>query len=357
MPKGFIRGADGRLKIDDGSSIVSVPSATNTTNGGSTTLNNPAVKKYYDYAQQQVDEQAILDKFNAATIAQYNIQREQNRQAENQFYNQMYNTQQTAMDTIRQANAAAVSTGASRGVQAAQELSALLGLQQESVASATELAQANRQTAQEETAAVLENVLNAYQQAQQERQNLITSAIQAESVEVERANTAAVKENNALTSEMTKQDIKVNDPDRYNEIVAEENNAADFSNMTPEQYNTNVNNATTAIDEYNFGFSWNSYDWTSGLLSGYSWGDDVVEERYNSLNRLYASYGLSTDAARRDIDDLKSYMVSAVRGGNAGGVIKNNFKNDKSTLNKLAKEFLTQRFKNRYQEAYNKAQA
>lgn len=146
----------------------------------------PSVKKYVDYANQQVDEQAILDKYNAATLAQFNIQREQNRQAENQFYNQMYNTQKTAMDTIRQSNAAAVSTGASRGVQAANELSSLLGLQSESIASATELAQANRQTAQEETAAVLENVLNAYQQAQQERANLLSSAIEAESVEVQR---------------------------------------------------------------------------------------------------------------------------------------------------------------------------
>lgn len=150
-----------------------------------------AVKKYQDYVQQQIDEQAILDKYNAATVAQFNVQREQNRQAENQFYNQMYNTQKTAMDTIRQANASAVASGASRGVQAAQELSSLLGLQQESVASATELAQANRQTAQEETAAVLENVLNAYKQAADERAQLRQSAIEAESVEATKEQTAA----------------------------------------------------------------------------------------------------------------------------------------------------------------------
>ena len=193
MPQGFIRGANGRLITEQQGQVLdavlnAITNSTGNTNTNTnphtnnTPLNNVATKKYYDYAQQQVDEQALLDKFNAATIAQFNLQREQNRQAENQFYNQMYNTQQTAMDTIRQANAAAVSTGASRGVQAAQELSALLGLQQESVASATELANANRQTAQEETAAVLENVLNAYQQAQQERQNLITAGIQADSV-------------------------------------------------------------------------------------------------------------------------------------------------------------------------------
>jgi hypothetical protein len=146
----------------------------------------PSVKKYYDYANQQIDEQAILDKYNAATAAQFAAQREQNRQAENKFYNQMYNTQKTTMDTIRQSNAAAVSSGASRGVQAANELSALLGLQSESVAGATELAQANRQTAQEETAAVLENVLAAYQQAAQERSQLVQQGIESASVDVQR---------------------------------------------------------------------------------------------------------------------------------------------------------------------------
>lgn len=142
--------------------------------------------KYNTYAQTAVDEQAILDKYNAATAAAYAAQRDQNRLAENQFYNQMYNTQRTAMDTIRQSNAAAVSTGASRGVQAANELSALLGLQQESVAGATEIAQARQQTAQEETAAMLDNTLKAYQQAQTERANLIQSAIQADSINQQR---------------------------------------------------------------------------------------------------------------------------------------------------------------------------
>ena len=144
------------------------------------------LKEYEQYANEAVDEQAILDKYNAATAAQYAIQRDQNRLAENQFYNQMYNTQKTAMDTIRQSNAAAVSTGASRGVQAAQELSALLGLQQESVAGATEIAQARRQTAQEETAATLDNVLKAYTEAQTERANLIQSMVQQDSIHAQR---------------------------------------------------------------------------------------------------------------------------------------------------------------------------
>ena len=159
------------------------------------------IEEYKKYAESQVDEQAILDKYNRATMAQFAAQRMQNEQAENQFYNQMYNTQRTAMDTIRNTNAAAVATGASRGVQAAQELSALLGLQQESVASATEIAQTRQQTAQEETAAVLENVLQAYQQAANERAQIVQQQIEAASVDAQREANEATIANTTLQVE------------------------------------------------------------------------------------------------------------------------------------------------------------
>ena len=159
------------------------------------------IEEYKKYAESQVDEQAILNKYNRATMAQFAAQRMQNEQAENQFYNQMYNTQRTAMDTIRNTNAAAVATGASRGVQAAQELSALLGLQQESVASATEIAQTRQQTAQEETAAVLENVLQAYQQAANERAQIVQQQIEAASVDAQREANEATIANTTLQVE------------------------------------------------------------------------------------------------------------------------------------------------------------
>lgn len=263
----------------------------------------PSVKKYVDYANQQVDEQAILDKFNAATIAQYNVQREQNRQAENAFYNQMYNSQQTAVDAIRQANAAAVSTGASRGIQAANELSAILGLQQESVASATELAQANRQTAQEETAAVLENVLNAYQQAEQQRQNIITAGIQAESVEATRAqilaDQKAAEEQAKIERDKYLMDLKVNDPNKYYQEVAKDNNATEFENMSAQQYAMNTQNAATAIDEITNPLKYNDNDfaiWDLGVK-----GKDKPMQYQTSLASLYVAYGLTAEQATEDL--------------------------------------------------------
>lgn len=266
----------------------------------------PSVKKYVDYANQQVDEQAILDKYNAATLAQFNVQREQNRQAENQFYNQMYNTQKTAMDTIRQSNAAAVSTGASRGVQAANELSSLLGLQSESIASATELAQANRQTAQEETAAVLENVLNAYQQAQQERSQLVSQGIEAASVDTQQAaNQVAAADAQTKYAEYLR-NLHASDPTAYYREVAKNSNATDFANMTAQQYTTNVSEANQAINEVadELKYNWNDFsDWDWGD-QGSSKGDKIKTD----LRNIYTAYGLTTEQADDAIKNLTDTM-------------------------------------------------
>lgn len=267
----------------------------------------PSVKKYYDFAQQQVDEQALLDKFNAATTAQFNLQREQNRQAENQFYNQMYNTQQTAMDTIRQSNAAAVSTGASRGVQAAQELSALLGLQQESVASATELANANRQTAQEETAAVLENVLNAYQQAEQQRQNLVTAAVQAASVDVEsEANRIAAEQLESekfisgVPEDLVPED-KVTDENTYEEALA-------AYNRNSQLLNNDINSLSSFIDD----------DW-----AGSSTGDAKAAEIEKNVKAYCAKYGLKYSDFEADVNYLRDVANDKASWlGAVGGIFK-----------------------------------
>jgi len=274
------------------------------------------VKKYYDDSQRQIDEQAIADKFNAATIAQYNVQREQNRQAENQFYNQMYNTQQTAMDTIRKSNAAAVSTGASRGVQAANELSAILGLEQESVAGATELAQANRQTAQEETAAVLENVLKAYQQASQERQNYVQNAIQSASVdvqqdanEVQREATAVERDRLAIEQQQidaTNAQIKQTDNQALQSTLKEgvdayltevANQGKDYATYSEEgltSLDAVLNKTTSTV-------SFKGDDW-KGSRTASAKGDQV--ESY--IKQICKTYGLNENDYAAQLDKIKS---------------------------------------------------
>ena len=266
------------------------------------TTTTPSVKKYVDYAQQQVDEQAILDKYNAATLAQFNIQREQNRQAENAFYNQMYNTQKTAMDTIRQSNAAAVSSGASRGIQAANELSALLGLQQESVEQATELAQTNRQTAQEETAAVLENVLNAYQQATQERQQLVSSAIESASVDAQEAanQTAAIEaETNRMQVEQTRRDALQSAAAQSTAAYLSElsNQGYDYSKEYSPEGQTSLDQALDALTTGQNNVAMTPDDWAS--LWDYATGPagSGAAAKYgqlqNNIKSICQAYGLN----------------------------------------------------------------
>lgn len=83
-----------------------------------------------DYSQAQRDEIAGIFA-NDATKAY--------GKAQNDFSNTMAAQQATLQDTIRRSQAQAVATGASRGMQAANELSNILGLQEEAARGATEM--------------------------------------------------------------------------------------------------------------------------------------------------------------------------------------------------------------------------
>lgn len=111
------------------------------------------------------DAKAIEDKFNEATKAEYDVLRKEYEATQNKFYNNMYNNQMTALDTIRKSNAEAVATGASRGVQAANELSSILGLQQSTTDEATQLAVDRNALADKEAAAYAQNKVDAFNKA------------------------------------------------------------------------------------------------------------------------------------------------------------------------------------------------
>lgn len=105
--------------------------------------------------------QNILNKLNAATKDEYAAKDKEFAQTENKYYDTLYGAQGTALDTIRKSQAQAIATGASRGLQMSNELSSILGLQQESVANATQLAQDRNLLKDKETAAYTQNVNDA----------------------------------------------------------------------------------------------------------------------------------------------------------------------------------------------------
>ena len=129
------------------------------------TPSRPSLRSIEDlaslYGGITYDEAAIRAKFDAATKAEYDLKRREYEATANRFYEQMYGTQATALDTIRRNNAAAVATGASRGIQAANELSAILGLQETNTQTASELAQQRNLLADQEGAALAKNIVDA----------------------------------------------------------------------------------------------------------------------------------------------------------------------------------------------------
>ena len=109
----------------------------------------------------QYDQDYIGDLLDKATTAEYNRKRQEFAATENKFYNELYDTQASALDTIRASNNAAVATGATKGMAAAQQLAAILGLEQASVESATDLANQRNELAAKEAEAYAKNANTA----------------------------------------------------------------------------------------------------------------------------------------------------------------------------------------------------
>ena len=118
------------------------------------TLSGLELGDKYGITYDQPTIQKLLDD---ATKSQYLLKNQQAQQSENKFYGNMLDTQGTALDSLRKSQASAVATGASKGMAAANELSAILNLQQTSSDEATLLAQNRGNLSTEETAAYKQN--------------------------------------------------------------------------------------------------------------------------------------------------------------------------------------------------------
>lgn len=146
--------------------VTGTPAVDTLLNSGKVNLQDYGI----DYSQAQRDEIASIFA-NDATKAY--------GKAQNDFSNTMATQQATLQDTIRRSQAQAVATGASRGMQAANELSNILGLQEEAAKGATEmqgsyaeaLANAQKQAMdmQNARAQTGASILNADMQAAAER--------------------------------------------------------------------------------------------------------------------------------------------------------------------------------------------
>jgi hypothetical protein len=103
----------------------------------------------------------INAKFNNAVADAYKQRYADQTLSDNTYYNNLAALNDTAQSNARTANGAAIASGASKGMQAANQLAAMLGISQQSADGATELAQTRSKLAGERTAAQSQAAVDA----------------------------------------------------------------------------------------------------------------------------------------------------------------------------------------------------
>lgn len=124
------------------------------------------------------DAQSIKSMYDQATAAAQAVEERGIANAEAAWQRNLAGTQATALDTIRKNNASAIATGASKGMQAANELSAILGLQDTTVEESTALAQQRLDLADVYAAEYAKNAITAQETANANKQAMMNAAMQ-----------------------------------------------------------------------------------------------------------------------------------------------------------------------------------
>lgn len=126
------------------------------------------------YGGINYDQNAIEKIYKDATAADYAARKQDYNNTANQYYNRMALSQNSYLDAQRKANASAVMSGATRGMQNAAQLSTVLGLSQQSSLDNTKLAQDARLLSDQENAAYAKNTSDALTYANTVKQSLGT---------------------------------------------------------------------------------------------------------------------------------------------------------------------------------------
>lgn len=148
---------------------------------------------------------------NKATEEAYRQKQLQGQQAQSQFARDTAATQMSAMDAIRRTNASAIANGANAGLSAANQLSAILGLQDTATEGATQLANDAIDAASERNTAMAQNAVTGLTQANQLNQGALNREAtlaalfpQLNAAEAERAKADATTEAAQIGADATK---------------------------------------------------------------------------------------------------------------------------------------------------------
>ena len=140
------------------------------------TLHDQLNKMYDENRAQVTTAEAQTENLNKQSQAAYKQQQIESQKAQNQFAQNQQANQLSALDAIRRSNASAIANGANAGLSAANQLSAILGLQEETSDAATKLANTNIDNAAALNTQLNENAAKGQQMANELNATLDSNA-------------------------------------------------------------------------------------------------------------------------------------------------------------------------------------
>ena len=144
------------------------------------------------------DYNAIRQIYDDATRSAYDI--EQKSGVEKSYYQHLADAQNTALDTIRQQYGTAVANGATKGMMAAQQLSAILGTSATAGEEATQLAIDKQSRANEYASQMAQNAKDALNYSNQQQMDLATLSRQLYNDDIQ-AKTAELSYNQGINTD------------------------------------------------------------------------------------------------------------------------------------------------------------
>ena len=307
----------GNLQIDQLMDLI--PDIANSyTQPAYTDVTDPALKTASELADLfglTYDKDAINKIFNDAVAQQFATRYLQQGVTENNYYDQMAALQNTSLDTLRQQQSQAIMNGASKGMQAANQLSAVLGTSQTAAQTASALAQTRGQLATEQGAAQakaiqdamsyydqmgmglgeLSKQLYSYDVQQQAAQLGYNQGINTDAAGVAAQNTAA----QATLDSALAQSIA--------NIYGGQNSAAASNYSADQNYKSNVYTANS-----NAGASKYAAD-SNAAASNYAANTSANASRY-AADKNATTYAATTGGSNKTMDpDLYNKIVNSTK--------------------------------------------
>ena len=169
---------------------------------------------FKNIGQSKTTAEAETTRLKDASQAAYRQTQLENQKAQNQYAQDVATSQTSALDAIRRSNASAIASGANAGLAAANELSAILGLQQETAKQAADVANTSIDAAAQLNTQLNDNAVKGAQTAAE--LNAALGANEAELAKAIASQTAAeadvatAEASAAATAEATKQQEEAN---------------------------------------------------------------------------------------------------------------------------------------------------